>query len=159
MNDTNPPADAPPKWFSIAEAAQYLDIGEPTLYRWMRDGKITYRKVGDSTRFWKQDLDSVMEVRHSDKDLEQVGAVCPACHSPELVEGTVQSSGLNYFKPRKTKFWTFKTSNVDTEAWMCARCGCVTWFGDVEKLASLKQSPSSGPEPGAESSSRPARKK
>ena len=39
------------KWYSIGEAAEYLDVGEPTLYRWMRDGKITFRKVGDSTRF------------------------------------------------------------------------------------------------------------
>ena len=29
-----------PKWFSIREAAEYLDVGEPTLYRWMRDGKL-----------------------------------------------------------------------------------------------------------------------
>ena len=56
---------APKKWFSIKEAAEYLDVGEPTLYRWMRENKITYRKVGDSTRFWQEDLDAVMEVFHS----------------------------------------------------------------------------------------------
>ena len=32
-------------WYSIKEAAEYLDVGEPTLFRWMREGKITYRKV------------------------------------------------------------------------------------------------------------------
>ena len=26
------------KWFSVKEAAEFLDVGEPTLYRWMRDG-------------------------------------------------------------------------------------------------------------------------
>src|SRR5215813_11585829 len=78
-----------PKWFSIREAAQYMDVGEPTLYRWMREGKITYRKVGDSTRFWQEDLDSVMEVYHSERDLDKVRQVCPACRNPELVEGKV----------------------------------------------------------------------
>ena len=30
------------KWYFIGDAADYLDVGEPTLYRWMREGKITY---------------------------------------------------------------------------------------------------------------------
>ena len=46
------------KWYSIREAAAYLEIGEPTLYRWMRENKITFRKVGDSTRFLQADLDA-----------------------------------------------------------------------------------------------------
>ena len=32
-------------WFSIKEAAEYLDIGEPTLYRWMR--RPEFRRVMD----------------------------------------------------------------------------------------------------------------
>src|SRR6266481_4655482 len=64
------------KWYSIREAAEYLDVGEPTLYRWMREGKITYRKVGDSTRFWQEDLDSVMQVFHSERDLDKARGVC-----------------------------------------------------------------------------------
>src|SRR5438874_7489874 len=63
------------KWYSIREAAEYLDVGEPTLYRWMREGKITFRKVGDSTRFWQEDLDSVMQVFHSAKDLDKAREV------------------------------------------------------------------------------------
>ena len=51
-----------PGWFTIREAAEYLAIGEPTLYRWMRDGKITFRKIGDSTRFLKEDLDAFVQV-------------------------------------------------------------------------------------------------
>ncbi|WP_160164665.1 helix-turn-helix domain-containing protein, partial [Pedosphaera parvula] len=86
------------KWYSIKEAAEYLDVGEPTLYRWMRDGKITYRKVGDSTRFWQEDLDAVMEVFHSAKDVDRAREVCPICRHDELVEGKVQSTGLNYFR-------------------------------------------------------------
>ena len=69
---TNDVAATKTKWYSIRMAAEYLDVGEPTLYRWMREGKITYRKVGDSTRFWQEDLDAVMEVFHSDKEVENV---------------------------------------------------------------------------------------
>jgi excisionase family DNA binding protein len=146
--------DSKPKWYSIREAAEYLDVGEPTLYRWMREGKITYRKVGDSTRFWQQDLDSVMQVYHSDADLDKAREVCPVCRHRELVEGKVRGAGLVYFAPKKTKFWTFKDSLVDTNARMCTRCGSISWFGDTTKLAKLRiakaqtDSPIQPPEPG-----------
>lgn len=126
------------KWYSIGEAAAYLDVGEPTLYRWMREGKITFRKVGDSTRFWQEDLDSVMEVFHSAKDVDKAREVCPVCRHDELVEGKVQATGLNSFIPKKTKFWTLKSATIVTTARMCARCGTITWFGDVKKLAELR---------------------
>ena len=131
------------KWFSIREAAEYLDVGEPTLYRWMREGKITYRKVGDSTRFWQEDLDSVMEVFHSEKDLDKTREACPICHHTELVEGKVRGAGLVYFVPKKTKFWTLKDSFVETSVRMCTRCGALSWFGDTPKLEKLRvqQSP------------------
>ena len=133
-------SDPAPKtrWYSIREAAEYLDVGEPTLYRWMREGKITYRKVGDSTRFWQQDLDSVMEVYHSTKDLDQVREVCPFCRHDELITGKVRGAGLVYFVPKKTRFWTLKDSFVETTARMCARCGGISWFGDTVKLAALQ---------------------
>jgi excisionase family DNA binding protein len=127
------------QWYSIAEAAKYLDVGEPTLYRWMRDGKITYRKVGDSTRFWREDLDAVMQVYHAAKDVEKARAVCPVCRHDDLVEGRVRSTGLNYFAPQKTKFWTLKDSLIETRAKMCTRCGAVVWFGDLAKLARLRK--------------------
>jgi excisionase family DNA binding protein len=126
------------KWYAIGEAAEYLDVGEPTLYRWMREGKITFRKVGDSTRFWQEDLDSVMQVYHSAKDVEKVRTVCPICRHDELVEGKVRSTGLVYFVPKKTKFWTLKDSFVETTARMCTRCGAIAWFGDTGKLAKLR---------------------
>jgi excisionase family DNA binding protein len=139
MVQTDKDAVTPKKWFSIKEAAEYLDVGDPTLYRWMRENKITYRKVGDSTRFWQEDLDAVMEVFHSFKDLEKAREVCPVCNHTELVEGKVRTTGLNYFTPHKTKFWTLKDSFVQTSAKMCVRCGAITWFGDLEKLTSLQE--------------------
>jgi excisionase family DNA binding protein len=129
------------KWYSIGEAAEYLDIGEPTLYRWMREGKITYRKVGDSTRFWQADLDSVMEVFHSAKDADKAREVCPVCHHNELVEGKVRSTGLNYFVPKQSRFWTLKDSFVETNARMCTRCGAIALFGDTAKLGILRAQP------------------
>ena len=126
------------KWYSIREAAEYLDVGEPTLYRWMRDGKITFRKVGDSTRFWQEDLDSVMQISYSTKDLDKAREVCPVCRHGELVEGKVRGTGLVYFVPKKTKFWTLKDSFVETTGRMCTRCGAIAWFGDTAKLGSLR---------------------
>ena len=126
------------KWYSIREAAEFLDVGEPTLYRWMRDGKITFRKVGDSTRFWQEDLDSVMQISYSTKDLDKAREVCPVCRHNELVEGKVRGAGLVYFVPKKTKFWTLKDSFVETTGRMCTRCGAISWFGDTAKLAKLR---------------------
>jgi len=126
------------KWYSIREAADYLDVGEPTLYRWMKDGKITFRKVGDSTRFWQEDLDSVMQVFHSAKDADKARALCPFCRHDQLVEGKVRGTGLVYFAPKKTRFWTLKDSNVETTAYMCMRCGAIAWFGDTQKLAQIQ---------------------
>ena len=137
-NETNELAAAKPKWYSIREAAEYLDVGEPTLYRWMREGKITYRKVGDSTRFWQEDLDSVMEVFHSDKDVDKAREVCQVCRHTELVQGKVRGAGLVYFVPKKTRFWSLRDSFVQTNAWMCTRCGAISWFGDTARLAKLR---------------------
>jgi len=128
-------------WYSIREAAEYLDVGEPTLYRWMKEGKITYRKVGDSTRFWQEDLDAVMEVFHSAKDVDKARKVCPVCRHDELVEGKVRGAGMVYFVPKKTKFWTLKDSFIETTARMCTRCGTIAWSGNTEKLAQLRIQP------------------
>ena len=126
------------KWFSVKEAADYLDVGEPTLYRWIKDGKITYRKVGDSTRFLQEDLDAMVEVFHRIKDADKAVELCAICRSPDLVEGVIQSTGLNHFRPSKMKFWTLKDGNVETKVRMCARCGGILWYGDVAKLAALR---------------------
>lgn len=136
---TTNPVTAKPRWYSIKEAAEYLEVGEPTLYRWMRDQKITFRKIGDSTRFVQEDLDGMVQVFRSARDVGQVQEVCPACNQGELVEGHLQSTGLCYFRPKKTKFWTLKDANIGTRARMCARCGCIVLFGDTAKLAALKQ--------------------
>ncbi|HCE43864.1 MAG TPA: hypothetical protein DET40_09980 [Lentisphaeria bacterium] len=127
-----------PKWYTIREAAEYLSIGEPTLYRWMRDGKMTFRKIGDSTRFLKEDLDAFVQVFPSAKDADQVKEICHVCHHDRLVDGHFRTTGLNYFRPAKTKFWSLKGSDISSHAKMCTRCGAITLFGDLRKLNALK---------------------
>lgn len=136
-----------PAWYSIKEAADYLGVTEPTIYRWMRDGSITYRKIGDSTRFLQEDLDSHVQVFRSARDADQVREFCPVCHHNDLISGRVQSTGLNYFYPEKTKFWTFKTSHIETQARMCTRCGAIVWFGDMSKLSQIRKDAPMGTEP------------
>lgn len=134
--------DAPaekPRWFTIREAADYLSIGEPTLYRWMRDGRITYRKIGDSTRFLQADLDEVVRVVHRQTALPGDGVLCPACGSGDLEEGIFRSTGMNYFQPQKTKFFTLHDSSVKVKAVMCAHCGAVFLHGDTAKLGKLRK--------------------
>ncbi|MBT3375458.1 MAG: helix-turn-helix domain-containing protein [Lentisphaerae bacterium] len=130
-----------PQWFTIKQAAEYLAVGEPTIYRWMRESRMTYRKVGDSTRFLQEDLDALVEVHRSDKDVQQAHDVCPTCHHDVLVPGHTQSTGRIYFRPDKSAFWTLRDANVPTEAKMCARCGAIVTYGDVEKLQALRSVP------------------
>ncbi len=129
-----------PNWFSIKDAADYLNVGEPTIYRWMRDGRITFRKVGDSTRFLQADLDAMVEVHPSEKDAQIVQDFCPACHGTEMVTGKLQSAGNSYFRPdhKQTKFWTMETGDVGVDCLMCATCGHINFFGDTKKLAKLR---------------------
>lgn len=46
------------------EAAEYLQVHPDTLYRWARDGEISYSRLGDGKtapmRFWKKDLDAFL---------------------------------------------------------------------------------------------------
>lgn len=126
-----------PQWYTIKQAAEYLSIGEPTLYRWMRDNKITYRKVGDSTRFLREDLDAFVQIHPSERDADSVKEICPVCHNDELIAGDFRTTGLNYFRPSKSKFWNLKGSFIKSEARMCARCGAITLFGDVRKLEKI----------------------
>ena len=127
-----------PQWFTIRDAAAYLAVGEPTMYRWMREGRITYRKVGDSTRFLQQDLDALVRVYPSESDAGQAGEFCPACHHDEMIEGQVRSTGLLYFHPKHTRFWALQESDVPVRARMCARCGMIAQFADAEQVKALQ---------------------
>ena len=130
-----------PTWFSIKEAAEYLDVGEPTIYRWMRDKKLTFRKVGDSTRFLQQDLDAIIQVHPAEGDANRAREFCPVCHGTDLTSGNLRSTGLIYFQPDKTKFWTFRDSSIKIKSRMCADCGAIFQFGDTEGLCKIQPDP------------------
>ncbi|OGV48105.1 MAG: hypothetical protein A2X49_12905 [Lentisphaerae bacterium GWF2_52_8] len=139
-----------PQWYTIREAAEYLEVGEQTIYRWMREGKITFRKIGDGTRFLQEDLDAVVQVCHSSKEAEKIQQSCPFCHHNVLSDGNIRSTGLIYFRPDKSKFWSLRDANIKTSAKMCARCGAISLFGDVSKLEKMLVKQSEAAE-GAES--------
>lgn len=49
-------------WMTIAEAQAYLRVSRATIYRLMRENRLKYFTVGDSTdrRFRKADLDAAL---------------------------------------------------------------------------------------------------
>ena len=62
---------------------------------------------------------------------------CLWCESGYLAEGRLSSTGLVYFKPRKTKFWTFAESLVEVRARVCVDCGYIDLYADTKKLKRL----------------------
>lgn len=133
------------RWLSIKEACEYLDVSEQTIYRWMREGLLTFYKIGDGTKFLREDLDLIVQKHVSFKEAKILSDRCPRCGHFELVEGTVQSTGKVYFRPKKTKFLTMLEPMVSVEARVCPRCGHVLLFADTEKMKSLKNKPKEQP--------------
>ncbi len=125
------------EWYSIPEAAEYLGISEPTIYRWMRDGFLSFYKVGGSTRFSQEGLDAIIEKTTGRKEAEAAAGHCAACGHGILLDGHLQGTGRLYFKPVKTKFWVFAESLVPTQARVCAACGYVQLHVDTTRLRRL----------------------
>lgn len=126
-----------PAWYSIREAADYLQISQPTMFRWMKQGTISFYKVGGSTRFSQQNLDDVIEKQTSMKEAASVAGRCAACGHSILVEGRVQGTGRLYFRPDKTRFWTFEEAMVPILAKTCTACGYIQMHADTGKLTRL----------------------
>jgi len=137
-------------WHTIPQAAEYLGVSEPTIYRWMRDGKLSFYKVGDSTRFKKENLDMVFEKHTGSHEADYYSGRCAACGHTGLVPGRIQSTGSVYFKPRHTRFLTFLQSLVGLEARVCPRCGFAQLFTDTEKLNRLVPDQDGAPADGSE---------
>lgn len=121
-------------WLSITEACEYLQISEQTMFRWMRDGRISYYKVGKSTRFRRDDLDMAVEKVVGKSEGEVMAERCGVCGNSRLVEGTLASLGDVVFRPEKTKFWVWEDSSVPVYAKCCASCGHVQLHADLKKL-------------------------
>lgn len=126
------------RWYSIPEAAEYLGVSEPTVFRWMKDQTLSFYKVGGSTRFTKEGLDAVAEKTTGRGEARAAAGRCPACGHAELAEGRLRGSGRLYFQPDKAKFWVWTESLVETKAKVCTACGHLALFADAGKLRKLK---------------------
>ena len=141
------------KWYSIADAAAYLGISQPTIFRWMRENLISFYKVGGSTRFSQQNLDDVIEKTTGRKEAEAVAGRCAACGHAVLIEGRVQGTGRLYFRPDKTRFWTFEEAMVPIRAKTCPACGYIQMHAETSKLDSLRPEEDKTASPAASDSS------
>jgi excisionase family DNA binding protein len=130
-------ADTIKDWFSIKEACEYLGISEPTMFRWMKAGKISYYKVGNSTRFQKHNLDMVAEKKVSDAEAELSVIKCAVCGNAGMMGGEIRSTGKVYFRLQKSKFFTLSDSLIGVNANVCPICGHIQLQADTDKLEKL----------------------
>ena len=127
------------RWYTIPEAAAYLGISEPTIFRWMKEGMLSFYKIGNATRFSQEMLDAVIEKATGRKEAEAAAGRCAACGHNVMIDGRVQGAGRLYFRPVKTRFWVFRESLVATKARVCAACGYIQWHADTDKLRRLME--------------------
>jgi excisionase family DNA binding protein len=125
------------RWYTIHDAAEYLGVSEPTIFRWMKEGTLSFYKIGGSTRFSREILDAVIEKTTGSKEAEAAAGRCMACGHTVLIEGTLRGAGKMYFRPHRTKFWVFEESLVPTAARVCAACGTIQMRADTQKLNRL----------------------
>lgn len=124
-------------WFTVKEAADYLGVSEPTIFRWMKQGLLSFYKVGGSTRFSKEGLDALIEKTTGSKEAEAARNRCAACGHNMLVEGNMQGVGRLYFRPDRTRFWSLEEGLVPLRATVCPACGFVQIHADADKLRRL----------------------
>ncbi len=50
------------KWYDVAGACDYLSVSKTTLYRYMKDGRLPFYHLAETThrRVKKQDLDALL---------------------------------------------------------------------------------------------------
>ncbi len=125
------------RWYTIRDAAEYLGVSEPTIFRWMKEGALSFYKIGGSTRFSRDILDAVIEKTTGRKEAEAAAGRCAACGHTILIEGVFRGSGKMYFRPNQTKFWVFAESLVPTSARVCAACGTLQLRADTATLQRL----------------------
>ena len=62
---------------------------------------------------------------------------CLSCGCEKLEVGKVQSTGKMYFRPKKAKFLSFKSSNIIVKGQICTKCGHVMLFANEKKVAEM----------------------
>lgn len=122
-------------WFTAKQAAGYLGVSEPTIFRWMREGRLSYFKLGGATRFRRENLDLVARKVTGREEGSQRAERCAVCGHGFLLPGHLR--GFVYFQPDRTKFLVLDDSMVGLEAHACPVCGHVQVFTDADKLRRL----------------------
>ena len=89
-----PPATEDKRWYSIRDAADYLGVSEPTIYRWMKDQTLSFYKIGGSTRFSREGLDAVIEKTTGRKEAEASAGRCASCGHGILIDGRMTWGSL-----------------------------------------------------------------
>ncbi len=131
------PSASAENWLNVKEAASYLGVSEPTVFRWMREGRVSFFKLGNSTRFKRENLDMVARKVTATEEGEDQRTRCTACGHGYLVTGNVRSTGKLYFQPQKTRFFVLRDSMIGVSASACPACGHVQMFADTGKLDKL----------------------
>lgn len=58
------------QWLSAPEAAEYLGVAVSTLYRWRKQGRIRFYRLGERvSRIKREDLDALAQPQLSDEQL------------------------------------------------------------------------------------------
>lgn len=126
-----------PRWYTVSEAANYLGVSQPTIFRWMKQGSISFNKIGGSTRFSRENLDAVVEKTTGQREAEACAARCASCGHRELAEGQLQGIGNLYFRPARAKFWVLEEALVPTRCRVCTACGYIQMHAETAKLRRL----------------------
>ncbi len=124
-------------WLTVREAAEHLGVSEPTIFRWMREGKVSFFKLGGATRFKRENLDMVARKVTAAEEGQERATRCAVCGHGFLLAGKVRSTGQVYFQPQKTKFFVLSDSMIKVAAHACPACGHVQMFADTNKIAKL----------------------
>jgi len=120
-------------WLNVKQAADYLGVSEPTIFRWMRDGTVSFFKLGGSTRFKREILDMVARKVTGKGEGEARAAHCSVCGHGFRLDGEVRSTGKIYFMPGKTKFFVFSESMVEVAARACPVCAPCTFELSIDQ--------------------------
>jgi excisionase family DNA binding protein len=126
------------EWLTVKEAARYLKVSEATLFRWMKSGRLSYCKFGNSTRFRRSFLDRTAERVNGAEEAAGLVPRCSVCGHTELVAGKLVSAGSVSFQLDDARFWTLSPSAVPVRVLACTACGHVELFADAIRMDRLK---------------------
>ncbi len=129
------------KCYSVQEAADYLGVSQATIFRWMKDGTLSFYKMGGATRFSQEGLEVLFEKTTGTKEADAIANRCAACGHSVLVDGQLRGAGKLYFRPANSAFWVLAEAMVPTQARVCAACGYIHLHADTAKLKKLKARP------------------